>query len=130
MVSLLPLDLCDVLGIEPHEVSFVCDATEDSSSTCSICDDERSDSSASDAPTCMVSTYPNKSRGWALQNVPPHLRPAARIKDPKRFKTTFCDKLQKSFRCPFGRKCQHAHSQEEIDFWNDMRMIGSHLVQF
>jgi hypothetical protein len=128
MVSLLPLDLCERLGIEPHEVmSLVCGAT-DQDSSCSICDDdERSDSSASDAPTCIMSTHPNKRRGLALQDVPPQLRPTGGIKNPQRFKTTFCNKFP---RCPFGRRCQHAHSQEEIDFWNNMRMIGSPFVRF
>lgn len=126
-VILLPIHLCNDTGIHPKEV-MVCDATDTSSSTCSIYDDdERSDTS--DASTCMLNpTCPNKS--LELRDVPLHLRPTGGIKDPKRFKTTFCDKLHKLPRCPFGHKCQHAHSQEEIDFWNKMRMIGSHLVRF
>ena len=133
-VVLLPLHLCDDTGISPYEVSFRCDATDpDTSSTCSTGDDgERSDSSVSDAPTFMMKPiHPKKSHSLALlQDVPLHLRPTGGIKDPKRFKTTFCNKYQNFGRCPFGSKCQHAHSQEEIDFWNKMRMNGSRLVWF
>ena len=36
------------------------------------------------------------------------------VKDPERYKTVLCANWESSGKCPYGRKCQFAHSREEL----------------
>merc|ERR1712137_882830 len=36
------------------------------------------------------------------------------IKDPERYKTVLCEKWVRLGECPYGRKCQFAHGEEEL----------------
>lgn len=130
-VVLLPLALLQAAGIDPAEVTR-CDATDES--CCLECDDACSDSKSEESEASTVIMTPplranDIEHGYRrfIKMLPSQYKPAGGIKDPRVFKTRYCNKLP---RCPFGRKCQHAHNQNEIDFWNTMRKDGSPLVSF
>jgi len=57
------------------------------------------------APNSMTSGAPRASR---------HPKDAPYVKDPERYKTVPCDKWAKNGRCPYGKKCQFAHGEEEL----------------
>ena len=94
-VVLLDLHLCDLIGIDPSEVKVLCDATDETYPTCDD-DDKCSDSSKSDASTCITNPRLRplrfKKRNLSLECVPWHFRPVGGIKNPVLYKTIFCDK--------------------------------------
>ena len=123
---LLELALLKEIGISASEVTR-CDATEEGE-VCLQYDDDGDtccDSSRSGASTCLTPLLTPQPRRFSASKlrlhvdvILPQFLTSADIKHTKLFKSTLCNKWP---HCPFKRKCQHAHGQEEIDFWAAMR---------